>query len=78
MIAPEYAHLRSCCYSEARKYIELCERDDDETSIMSLNAFQALLFIIRYELTKKALCSRVDDSRPCCYACSNPQPAPHR
>lgn len=53
MIAPEYAHLQSCCYSEARKYIELCERDDDETSIMSLNAFQALLFIIRYELTKK-------------------------
>jgi Fungal specific transcription factor domain. len=53
MIAPEYAHLQSPCYSNARKYIELCERDDDETNIMSLNAFQALLFIIRYELTKK-------------------------
>lgn len=53
MIAPEYAHLQSRCYSDARKYIELCERDDDETNIMSLNAFQALLFIIRYELTKK-------------------------
>lgn len=53
MIAPEYAHLQSSCYSNARKYIELCERDDDETNFMSLNAFQTLLFIIRYELTKK-------------------------
>ncbi|GMF85456.1 unnamed protein product [Aspergillus oryzae] len=52
-IAPEYAHLQSSCYSNARKYIELCERDDDETYIMSLNSFQALLFIVRYELTKK-------------------------
>ncbi|KAJ6153420.1 hypothetical protein N7497_007739 [Penicillium chrysogenum] len=39
MIAPEYAHLQSRCYSDARKYIELCERDDDETNIMSLNHF---------------------------------------
>jgi hypothetical protein len=53
MIAPEYAHLQSPCYNNARKYIELCERDDDETNMMCLNAFQALIFIIRYELTKK-------------------------
>lgn len=53
MIAPEYAHLQSSCYSNALKYFELCERDDDETNIMGLNDFQALLFIIRYELTKK-------------------------
>ncbi|KAL5356461.1 hypothetical protein BJX96DRAFT_142846 [Aspergillus floccosus] len=52
-IAPEYAHLQSSCYSTARKHIELCERDDDETHITSLNAFQALLFILRYELTRK-------------------------
>ncbi|KAE8352203.1 hypothetical protein BDV28DRAFT_149238 [Aspergillus coremiiformis] len=52
-ITPEYTHLQSSCYSNARKYVELCERDDDETHLMSLNAFQALLFIVRYELTKK-------------------------
>ena len=52
-VAPEYTHLQSSCYSNARKYIELCERDDDETRITSLNAFQALLFVLRYELTRK-------------------------
>jgi hypothetical protein len=52
-VAPEYAHLQSSCYSNARRYIELCERDEDETHITSLNAFQALLFILRYELTRK-------------------------
>ncbi|KAG2416220.1 hypothetical protein HFD88_007413 [Aspergillus terreus] len=52
-VAPEYSHLQSSCYSNARKYIELCERDGDETRITSLNAFQALLFVLRYELTRK-------------------------
>ncbi|PKY04375.1 hypothetical protein P168DRAFT_343864 [Aspergillus campestris IBT 28561] len=52
-VAPEYAHLQSPCYRNARKYIELCERDDDETRITSLNTFQALLFVLRYELTRK-------------------------
>lgn len=57
MVAPEYDHLQSPCYSNARKYIELCERADDETHISSLNAFQALLFVLRYELTPKHLCA---------------------
>ncbi|CAI7658382.1 unnamed protein product [Penicillium glandicola] len=52
-ICQRYAHLQSACYSNARKYAELCERDDGETYLMSLNAFQALLLIFRYELTKK-------------------------
>ncbi|KAF3402823.1 Asperfuranone cluster transcription factor afoA [Talaromyces pinophilus] len=52
-VAPEYAHLQSTCYKNARKYIELCERSDDETHITSLNAFQALLFVLRHELTRK-------------------------
>ncbi|KAL4739543.1 hypothetical protein BDV11DRAFT_215168 [Aspergillus similis] len=52
-VAPEYAHLQLSCYSNARKYIELCERDNDETYFTSLNAFQALLFVLRYELTRK-------------------------
>jgi hypothetical protein len=33
--------------------VEVCERDDDETRLMCLNTFQALLFVVRYELTKK-------------------------
>ncbi|KAJ6172831.1 hypothetical protein N7470_001898 [Penicillium chermesinum] len=60
-VAPEYAYLQWSCYSNARRYIELCERDDDETYITSLNAFQALLFVLRYELTKKALRPRIDN-----------------
>lgn len=53
MVAPEYAYLQSPCYSNARRYIEQCERDDDETHLTSLNAFQAILFVLRYELTRK-------------------------
>lgn len=52
-ICQRYAHLQPACYSNARKYAELCERDDRETYLMSLNAFQSLLLIFRYELTKK-------------------------
>ena len=49
----EFAHLQQACYSSARKYVELCERDEDGTDLANLNTFQALLFIIRYELTSK-------------------------
>jgi len=52
-ISPKYAHAQKTCYNIARKYVELCERDEDATDLASLNVFQALLFIIRYELTSK-------------------------
>ena len=52
-ICPEFAHLQQVCYSTARKYVELCERDEDGTDLANLHTFQALLFIIRYELTSK-------------------------
>ncbi|KAE8149558.1 hypothetical protein BDV25DRAFT_140670 [Aspergillus avenaceus] len=48
---PGSPRIRGLSYAVA--LIELCERDDNETHLMSLNAFQALLFIVRYELTKK-------------------------
>ncbi|KAL2831390.1 hypothetical protein BDW59DRAFT_182074 [Aspergillus cavernicola] len=48
-----YAHLQPACYSNAHKCVDLCERDHDETHLVCLNAFQALLFVVHYELTKK-------------------------
>lgn len=53
IISSEHAHFQQACYSNARKYVELCERDDDDTHLTSLNTFQALLFIIRFEITKR-------------------------
>ena len=52
-VCPELACLQQDCYSSARRYVELCERDEDGTDLANLNTFQALLFIIRYELTSK-------------------------
>ena len=52
-VCPEFGYLQQVCYSTARKYVELCERDEDGTDLANLNTFQALLFIIRYELTSK-------------------------
>lgn len=52
-VSPGFAYLQQACYSSARKYVELCERDEDSTDLANLNTFQALLFIIRYELTSK-------------------------
>lgn len=52
-ISPKYTYMQQTCYNIARNYVELCERDEDATDLASLNVFQALLFIIRYELTSK-------------------------
>ncbi|KAM5442429.1 hypothetical protein MferCBS31731_002307 [Microsporum ferrugineum] len=54
-VSSRFNHLQQVCYTAARKYVELCERDEDETLFMNLNTFQALVFIIRYELTKSHL-----------------------
>lgn len=52
-VSPDHACIQQTCYNAARKYVELCERDEEGTDLASLNVFQALLFIIRYELTSK-------------------------
>lgn len=49
-ISPQYDHLQQPCYHMARKYAEECERDEEDGNLASLNLFQALLFIIRYEI----------------------------
>lgn len=52
-ISSKNAHFQQACYTYARKYVELCERDDDSSHLTNLDIFQALLFIIRFELTKR-------------------------
>jgi len=54
-LLPKYAHLQRTCYSKARELVELCERNEDGAELASLDVFQTLLFIIRYELTSKQL-----------------------
>lgn len=54
-LLPEYRHLQRTCYSKARSFVELCERSEHGAELASLDVFQTLLFIIRYELTSKQL-----------------------
>ncbi|KAJ2973546.1 hypothetical protein NUW58_g8910 [Xylaria curta] len=53
MVSPEHHHLQAPCLHLARRYVELCEQDDD--LMISLELFQALLCIIRYELTHRTI-----------------------
>src|ERR1700761_3666057 len=55
IISPQYSPFQQACYSKAREYVESCEREKDGMDLASPNVFQALLFIIRYELTNKQL-----------------------
>ncbi|KAI0007236.1 hypothetical protein F4779DRAFT_643345 [Xylariaceae sp. FL0662B] len=54
-ISSKYLHWQSACYHIARNYVEQCERDGEERNIASLNLFQALLFIIRFETMDQKL-----------------------
>ncbi|KAI8630514.1 fungal-specific transcription factor domain-containing protein [Xylariaceae sp. FL1651] len=53
MVSPEHQNLEIPCLNMARKYVEICEQDDE--TMMSLELFQALLCIVRYELTHKKI-----------------------
>ncbi|CZT51338.1 uncharacterized protein RSE6_12468 [Rhynchosporium secalis] len=53
LIEPDSLGLQRACYGMARKFVEMCEQDEEGTNLTSLGVFQALLFIIRYELTAK-------------------------
>lgn len=53
-MSPAHRQLQSICYKLARKYVELCEQEDEE-ELVSLNIFQSLILIVRYELTHPRL-----------------------
>ncbi|KAI1470568.1 uncharacterized protein F4812DRAFT_456577 [Daldinia caldariorum] len=46
----QYGHLQNTYYTLARSYAEQCEREASEGGTASLNLFQALVFIIRFEI----------------------------
>ncbi|KAJ4003997.1 hypothetical protein NW766_011853 [Fusarium irregulare] len=46
----QYQHLSQELYALVRRHIEDCEMDPDTTAFSNLNTFQALLFLVRYEL----------------------------
>ena len=45
-----YQYLSQELYALVRRHIEDCEMDPDNTAFSNLNIFQALLFLVRYEL----------------------------
>lgn len=47
-VSPEHNHLKGACLSMVRRCIEVCERDEDMPMMLSLDLFQALLFITRF------------------------------
>ncbi|KAI1132337.1 hypothetical protein F5Y10DRAFT_261322 [Nemania abortiva] len=54
-VSLKHTHLLDAYYSTARNYAEQCEREVDEGGAANLNLFQALLFIIRFEITDRRL-----------------------
>jgi len=49
-MSSQYQHLRQDLYNMVRRHIEGCEMDPDTTIFSSLNAFQAILLLVRYEI----------------------------
>ncbi|RSM11311.1 hypothetical protein CDV31_006864 [Fusarium ambrosium] len=49
-ISPPHQHLQKGYYTMTRKLLEKCEMEGDGEEFASLNIFQALLFLLRYEI----------------------------
>lgn len=54
-VSQESVILQQACYTLARQYAELSERDGSAENFACLNMFQALLLIVRYEIEKNHL-----------------------
>ena len=48
-----YAHIKDKCYQLSRKYLEVCEREEDGANLMSIEALQACILITYHELRGK-------------------------
>ena len=48
-----YAHVKDKCYQLSRKYLEVCEREEDGANLLSIEALQACILITHYELRGK-------------------------
>ncbi|KAK8012287.1 hypothetical protein PG991_009662 [Apiospora marii] len=55
MVSPEHHRFEVACEEAVRTHVDLCERDDDMSAMVSLDLFQALLFLLRYELTHRKI-----------------------
>ncbi|KAI5926647.1 fungal-specific transcription factor domain-containing protein [Camillea tinctor] len=53
MNAPRFSHLEHKCYMATREYLETCETSEDDSDLASLNTLQALILIVRHELTQR-------------------------
>lgn len=48
-----YAHIKNKCYQLSRKYLEVCEREEEGADLVSIEALQACILITCYELRGK-------------------------
>jgi hypothetical protein len=55
MVSREHKDLQDVCLGHARHFVELCERDEDMPMLLSLDLFQALIFLARFELTHRMI-----------------------
>ncbi|KAK0644429.1 fungal-specific transcription factor domain-containing protein [Cercophora newfieldiana] len=55
MVSPGHKHLENACLAVVRTCAEECERDEDMLMMLSLDFFQALLFLVRFELTQRSI-----------------------
>ncbi|KAK8037941.1 hypothetical protein PG994_014708 [Apiospora phragmitis] len=56
-ISETHRYLEKACYSQARHFVDLCETGDELSSFKTIRFLQALLLLIRYELSK-GYCAR--------------------
>ncbi|KAK7417641.1 hypothetical protein QQX98_004462 [Neonectria punicea] len=47
-LSPLHGQMQQKYYEESRKYLEVCEIDEDEAEFANLHTFQALLLLLRY------------------------------
>lgn len=55
MASPSFRRFQIPCLSMVRSCIELCERDEEMPMMLSLELFQTLLFLSRFELTHRTI-----------------------
>ncbi|KAK7427342.1 hypothetical protein QQZ08_006111 [Neonectria magnoliae] len=49
-LSPSHEQTQQKYYKESRKYLEMCEIEEDEAEFANLHTFQALLLLLRYEI----------------------------
>lgn len=55
MVSTDYEHFENTCLATVRSCIEVCERDEEGTMMLSFELFQAVVLLARFELTHRKI-----------------------